>query len=221
MNIVILGHTGSIGKYIYNEFVKLGYNVQGYSTSEFNASDEKQVLQLSKNIAKQESLDAFINCIGVVDFKNFKELESFNYLLNVNLKAAFCLSLAAADNMALGSGGSIVNLGSIASNRIRSGRIGYTTTKTALEGMTRSIAFEYAKNKITVNCVAPGPTQTQLLFDTLERNEIDRLTQKIPLGRLTYPDDIFETVHFLITKNKFITGQTIIVDGGLSIKSGF
>ena len=131
------------------------------------------------------------------------------------------LSYACAEKMSKSGGGSIINLGSIASSFVRTGRIGYTLSKAGIEGLTKSLAFEYGKHQVLSNCVAPGPTVTKMLKNTLEKEELNLLERKIPVQRLCHPEDIASLVIFLIENNKYINGQTIVIDGGLTISSNF
>jgi len=221
MNLIMLGHTGSIGHYIFNKYKNQGFNITGYSSKDFNAESDSDVKNIAEKIRNTKKIDGFINCMGVVDLPEYKNVVSFNKLLNINLKAAFALSVAAAENMKSHKSGSIINIGSIASNNVRIGRVGYTATKAGLEGLTRALAIEYAQYNIKINCVAPGPTETDLLRNTLSKKDFKNLITLMPMQNLVQPNDFYTTVDFILTKNNCITGQTIVVDGGLSIKSNF
>lgn len=220
MYILVFGHTGSIGKEIFSELSKNNI-VHGFSSKEFDAKDPRQLQRMQNDIYKLKKIDAMVNCIGILDDPNSKINDNLNQLIQVNLHCAAVLSYACAEKMSKSGGGSIINLGSIASSFVRTGRIGYTLSKAGIEGLTKSLAFEYGKHQVLSNCVAPGPTVTKMLKNTLEKEELNLLERKIPVQRLCHPEDIASLVIFLIENNKYINGQTIVIDGGLTISSNF
>ena len=113
--------------------------------------------------------------------------------------------------------GRIVNISSIWSVVSRAGRISYSMSKTAINGMTRSLAIELAPFNILVNAVAPGYVLTDLTRHNNSEAELQKIGATIPLQRLANPAEIAKVVAFLCSdKNTYLTGQTIMVDGGYS-----
>jgi 3-oxoacyl-[acyl-carrier protein] reductase len=137
--------------------------------------------------------------------------------MQVNLKAP--LRLIQAFSKRMGNRGRIVNIGSIWAVISKKGRLTYSASKSALLGATRTLAIELSQKGILVNAVCPGFTDTELTRKNLTSKEIKEIEGFIPVGRLAKTNEIAEVVYFIGSLlNSYITGQTIIVDGGYSIQ---
>ena len=137
---------------------------------------------------------------------------------NINLKAPYQIAQYLAKNMALNGGGKIINIASIWSVISKTNRTLYSTMKTGIIGMTRSMAIEWAKQNILINAVSPGFVMTELTDKSLSVREKKEIKEQVPLGRFARPEEIASVVSFLCSKeNKYLTGQNIIVDGGFTI----
>lgn len=161
-------------------------------------------------------LDVLVNNAGIFDVKDFFELsaEDFRRMYEINTVAMFTLSRNAASRMARGA--RIVNIASRAMLGARH-YAHYVASKAAVVGLTRAMALELAPRGISVNAVAPGVIETQMLKARSDTN-LDGLRSLQPLGRLGTPEDVARAVAFLAAPDAdFITGQILLVDGGRSL----
>ncbi len=141
--------------------------------------------------------------------------EHWDEVLNLNLRAAFQLTRAAAKPMLKARSGRIINITSVIGTRGNAGQANYAASKAGLIGFTKSIARELGPRNITVNAVAPGYIETDMT-DALPEKIKESILAQIPLGRMGKPEDIARMVGFLAHPNSdYITGQVFNVDGGM------
>lgn len=169
--------------------------------------------------AEMGRLDILVNCAGINRRKPIREVteDDFDAITNVNLKALFFLSQAAAAIMGEQGGGKIINIGSITSTDGLGGVSVYGATKSAVAQLTRTMALEWAANNIQVNCLAPGFMLTPLtevgLWGDAQRKEW--LMERIPAKRPGAPEELVGAALLLAGEgSSYITGQIINVDGG-------
>jgi len=168
------------------------------------------------------SLDSLINCAGVI-IRNESEVLSeadWETVIDTDLSGVFKCSQAAFADLEKAKGATIVNVGSIAGSVGIAGRAGYTAAKAGLEGLTRTLGLEWADRDIRVNAVAPGWTRTEMVAGGIKDGRLSEaaLTSRIPQKRLAEPREIAKVVLFLMSSDSsYITGQTITVDGGITI----
>ena len=111
--------------------------------------------------------------------------------------------------------GRIVNISSVWSAVAKPGRVAYAASKSGLDAVTRTTAVEFAKYNVLVNSIAPGFVNTELTKKNNSQTQLEQIKQQIPLGRLAETSEIAEFAAFLASeRNTFITGQTILMDGG-------
>ena len=141
--------------------------------------------------------------------------DDLDIVMNINFKAPFFLSQAAATSMSRRKFGRIINISSVVAFTGNKGQSNYCSSKSALLGMSKTIALEYAKRGITVNCIAPGAIKTPMI-DVLSDEAKKSFISRIPVGFFGSPDSVANTVVFLASKEaEYITGQTIHVNGGM------
>lgn len=231
---LVTGAASGIGLEIARQFCQAGYAVhladrdgitvksraEELSASGFNAvghaldiTDEAACVALLSEIQK---LEVLVNNAGIFNVKDFFDVsaEDFRRMYEVNTVAMFTLSREAARRMPRGS--RIVNLASRAMLGARH-YVHYVASKAAVVGLTRAMALELAPKGITVNAVAPGVIETDMLKARSD-TDLDGLRSLQPLGRLGTPADIARSVVFLAAPEAdFITGQVLLVDGGRSL----
>lgn len=173
---------------------------------------------ISATMTKFGQLDIMANNAGIYPFKPFEEIteEGWDKVMAVNLKSVFLTSQAAVKVMKPGS--KIVNISSIAAYVGFGGLVHYCASKGGMNGMTRALALELATKKINVNNVAPGAIETPGASGGTEETKKATLAT-IPAGRMGQPEDIANAVVFLASdKADYITGQTLVVDGGYILR---
>ena len=165
--------------------------------------------------AKFGSLDILGNNAGVSSRTSLYDytLEEFSKILDINLKAVFVCSQAAARIMKEQGGGVIINTSSMVGEYGQPAGCGYPATKFAVNGITKSLARELAKDHIRVNAVAPGVTRTDMVA-ALPQELVDRISAGIPLGHPGEPEDIANAYLYLASDMaSYVTGVTLKVDG--------
>ena len=238
--VVISGGSRGLGLCLVNKFLQQGCRVATFSrskTSEVEALEEQyasssvflwqkvdsanedEVRDAVRIVTKTWGrIDTLINNAGTGHdgLLALQRMQDVDQLLDVNLRSAILLTQLCSKSMIRHKSGSIVNISSVNSVRGHSGVAVYSATKAALDGLTRSLARELGPMNIRVNSVAPGYFESAMVGE-LSEDAKKRIQRRTPLGRLADQDEIAEAVYFLASQQgSFITGQTLVVDGGLT-----
>lgn len=181
-------------------------------------TDREATERFANEIADLE-FDILVNNAGFNKISPFTEINpvDFDEIQAVNTRAPFLLCQAVLPRMRQHGWGRIVNINSIFGVVSKEYRAPYSTSKFALDGMTAALAAEVAAEGILANCVSPGVIETELTKGVLGAEGIEKMAEKIPMGRLGRPEEIAELVCWLAgPSNTYISGQNIVIDGGYS-----
>jgi len=227
---IVTGGTLGIGKGIADKLAEKGVKVVVCSRKEVktkhhfircdisNADDVKNLVD--KTIKKYKKIDILVNNAGIYPFVPFDKMtfEQWRQVMSINLDGIFHMTSNVVPHMMKKKYGKIVNIASIAGVEVGfPGLVHYSTTKAGVMGFTRSAALDLAPYNINVNAVAPGAIKTPGVDKGLDKKTAIAMIQAIPEKRMGKPVDIAETVAFLASDaSEYITGQTIVVDGGFT-----
>ena len=182
-------------------------------------SSESSTSDFLQKLNTYSVIDILVNNAGVNRINPNTETtsEDFDVLNNINLKAPYLLSREVSKLMKLNNYGRIVNITSIWSKVSRPGRSLYSLTKWGIAGLTQALSVELAEHNVLVNAVGPGFTLTELTTSTNTPEEIEKISNLIPMKRMAQPEEIANLVLFLCSDlNSYVTSQNIIIDGGYS-----
>jgi 3-oxoacyl-[acyl-carrier protein] reductase len=192
---------------------------RNFHWSAVDGRDHLAVRDFVKEVAEHFGrLDVLINNAGVASEGVLPTMrpEEIAAAVDVNLTAALVLTQAASRVMLRQGSGCIVNISSVNAVRGHAGVAVYSATKAALDGLTRSLARELGPRSIRVNSVAPGYFESDMV-KAMSEEQKQRIARRTPLGRLARIEEVASAVFFLASEQaSFITGQTLVVDGGIT-----
>ena len=189
----------------------------GVATYKFDVSDYAAVAAAVTQIEKDLGpIDIVVNNAGITRDSTMRRLnrDMWDAVIDTNLGSCFNVSKAVWDGMNTRGFGRIVNIGSINGQGGQYGQVNYAAAKSGIHGFTKALAQEGASKNITVNAIAPGYTDTDMV-SAVPANVLEKIVAKIPVGRLGKADEIARGVLFLIADDAgFITGSTLSINGG-------
>ncbi|MFA4905573.1 MAG: SDR family oxidoreductase [Candidatus Margulisiibacteriota bacterium] len=195
--------------------------VKGIDYRPVDLLDDRSIKQLLAELEGLERIDILVNSAGIHIPKSLFELNDNDWakVLGVNLLGAMKLMRFVGIKMKQAKNGRILNISSIAGIVSKSTSSAYSASKSGLIGLTRASALELAPYNVLVNALCPGTTMTDMTKESLSKEQIESIELGVPLGRLARPEEIARFALFLCSDmNTYITGQTIVVDGGTIIK---
>ncbi len=234
--VIVTGATGGIGDAIVNRFVDqeakvlaTGTNIEKLKllkdkhdkiyTSRFDISNHEEIEKFVEHSSEilEGGPDILINNAGVTR-DNLSLRMSFNEwkkVIDINLNSTFLLCKFSLKKMIKNKYGKIVNITSVVGHTGNVGQANYAASKSGIIGLSKSLALEYAKKNININCVSPGFIETKMT-DKIDQKFKDIIISKIPSNRLGTPDDVANVTAFLSSDlANYITGETIHVNGGM------
>ena len=235
-NIIVTGATGGIGNSIVKKLSDLNANIIATGTKiekleelkskyknvkilRFDISQTEKIEEFIENATSQlgGSLDCLINNAGLTqdNLAIRMSLDEWKKVIDINLTSTFLLSKFAIKRMLKNKSGKIINITSVVGHTGNLGQVNYTASKAGIVAMSKSLAIEYAKKNININCISPGFIKTAMT-DNLDEKYKELIISKIPSARLGEPTDIANAVIFLASdQSNYINGETIHVNGGM------
>ena len=236
LNIILTGATGGIGSSILEKLYNHGAKIIATGTNQEKLdkiSNKYENVKVKKfDISDHSSLENFINECND-DFQNKIDIlinnagitkdnlsirmseDEWNKVININLTSTFLLCKNTIKKMLKNKNGKIINITSVVGHTGNIGQANYAASKSGLIGMSKSLALEYGKKNIKINCVSPGFIKSEMT-DKINDNFKEQLKNKISLERFGDPIDVANAVFFLSSSlSDYITGETIHVNGGM------
>ena len=235
-NIIVTGASGGIGNAIIQKLSEAGANILASGTRIEKLEDLKKNFERIKilkfDISQSDKIEEFIekatgelggSLDGIVNNAGITQdnlairmsLDEWQKVININLTSTFLMSKFAIKKMLKNKSGKIVNITSVVGHTGNLGQANYTASKAGIIAMSKSLAIEYAKKNINVNCISPGFIKTAMT-DKIDDKFKEVIVSKIPSARLGEPDDIANAVLFLSSEqSNYINGETLHVNGGM------
>ena len=234
--IIVTGASGGIGNSIIEKLNQAGANIlasgtrvekldelkskyASIKTLKFDISHNDKIEEFIENADKElgGNIDCLVNNAGITqdNLAIRMSLEEWQRVIDINLTSTFLISKFVVKKMLKNKSGKIVNITSVVGHTGNLGQVNYTASKAGIIAMSKSLAIEYAKKNININCISPGFIKTAMT-DKLDDKFKEAIISKIPSARLGEPDDIANAVLFLCSnQSSYINGETLHVNGGM------
>ena len=235
-NIIVTGATGGIGNSIIKKLYDAGANILATGTKnekleelkkkfqniqilKFDISQIDNLENFIENATKQlgGKLDCVVNNAGITqdNLAIRMSIEEWQKVIDVNLTSTFLISKFAIKKMLKNKKGKIINITSVVGHTGNLGQTNYTASKAGIVAMSKSLAIEYAKKNININCISPGFIKTAMT-NKIDEKFKEVIISKIPSARLGEPEDVANAVIFLASpQSDYINGETLHVNGGM------
>ena len=235
-NIIVTGASGGIGNAIVEKLYEQGGNVLATGTREeklqelkdkfkniktlkFDISNHDKIEEFINNATDElgGNLDCIVNNAGITkdNLTIRMSMDEWSKVIDINLTSTFLMSKFAIKKMLKNKTGKIINITSVVGHTGNVGQANYTASKAGIVAMSKSLAIEYAKKNINVNCISPGFISTAMT-DAIDEKFKESIISKIPANRLGKPKDIANAVIFLASSGSdYINGETLHVNGGM------
>ena len=235
-NIIVTGATGGIGNSIIKKLNEAEANILASGTKiekldelkktfgniktlKFDISQSEKIEEFIENATNElgGSLDCIVNNAGITqdNLAIRMSLDEWQKVIDINLTSTFLMSKFAIKKMLKNKSGKIVNITSVVGHTGNPGQANYSASKAGIIAMSKSLAIEYAKKNININCISPGFIKTAM-SDKIDDNFKEVIISKIPSARLGEPDDVANAVLFLSSdQSNYINGETLHVNGGM------
>ena len=235
-NIIVTGASGGIGNSIIEKLNEKGANILASGTKlekleklrskfnkikilSFDISQSSKIEEFIENATDQlgGNLDCIVNNAGVTqdNLAIRMSIEEWKKVIDINLTSTFLLSKYSIKKMLKSKSGKIINITSVVGHTGNLGQTNYTASKAGIIAMSKSLALEYSKKNININCISPGFIKTAMT-EKIDDKFKDSIISKIPSGRLGEPKDIANAVIFLASdQSDYINGETLHVNGGM------
>ena len=235
-NIIVTGATGGIGNSIIKKLYDAGANILATGTKnekleelkkkfknikvlKFDVSQINDLENFIEDATKQleGKLDCLVNNAGITqdNLAIRMSIEEWRKVIDINLTSTFLISKFGIKKMLKNKKGKIINITSVVGHTGNLGQANYTASKAGIIAMSKSLAIEYAKKNINVNCISPGFIKTAMT-DKIDEKFKEVIISKIPSARLGEPEDVANAVIFLASSHSdYINGETLHVNGGM------